>query len=281
MKFLVLAINIVIATTNLIGQDREAQMALFNEGTALYRSEMASWYGSDVFLAKFPVQSKNFRGYFSYAIGDSAKCLFYSNSTPPVVLATMTFDMTYSLKTVKIDSAVRGFTPFENELCAIRDAAVELVGTDTLFKYYKNTNFNLIPLISGDSKRVFVLTGPKNNGVLVFGNDYLITFNKDNQIVDKKQLHKNIIFQEYGPGGKKDTINVEGGIHTHLPETGEFITSTDICTLLLYGKYTGWKSYYVIGENYVSLWDCKTNTLAIVTKEVFEKIGADNEEPDR
>jgi hypothetical protein len=41
-------------------------------------------------------------------------------------------------------------------------------------------------------------------------------------------------------------------MHNHLHETGDLITSTDICTLMLYGKIYNMKQHFVISEKYVS-----------------------------
>lgn len=57
-----------------------------------------------------------------------------------------------------MDNTEREFTSFENDIYTIRKTALALINKDTLFKTYKNTNLNLIPLIEGDSKKIFVLT---------------------------------------------------------------------------------------------------------------------------
>jgi len=61
-------------------------------------------------------------------------------------------------------------------------------------------------------------------------------------------------------------------MHSHLPETGDFITATDICTLMLYEKFTTWKTHYVISKNYVSIWDCKKDDLVILTMQAWKRI---------
>lgn len=66
-----------------------------------------------------------------------------------------------------------------------------------------------------------------------------------------------------------------GGVHAHLPETGDIITATDICTLMLYEKFAKWKQYIVISRNYVSIWNCNTNTLFTLTRKVWDKISND------
>ena len=132
-------------------------------------------------------------------------------------------------------------------------------------------NLNLIPLVNGRDKKVYVLTGPKEHGIVVFGNDYLLTFDDANNLVSKAQLHKNIIPIK----DQKDETKVIATMHTHLPETGDYITATDICTLMLYSKFTTWKQHIVVSENYVSIWDCEKNTLFAMTKKAWEKINKD------
>jgi hypothetical protein len=116
---------------------------------------------------------------------------------------------------------------------------------------------------------VYVLTGAEQNGVVIFGNDYLLTYNNNNLLISKRQLHKNIISMSYG--NTSDTT-VVGTMHTHLPETGDFITATDICTLMLYEKVAKWQQHLVISRNYVSIWDCNKNNLAILTKQAWDNI---------
>ncbi|WP_269225041.1 hypothetical protein [Flavobacterium eburneipallidum] len=246
------------------------------EGKLLYKSEMASWYGTDLFLEKYK-DRQNIGGYFSYVEKEVSKCIFFSKSDNPMVIGTISFDETYNVKTAKIDSTERFFTKNENDIYEIRKLALDEINADKeLFKQYENSNLNLIPLIVGKEKKVYVLTGPNKNGVVLFGNDYLLTFDKNNKLLIKKQLHKNLIPITYG-GKEEEGIQIEGAMHSHLPETGDFITATDICTLMLYQKFAKWKTHQVISEKYVNIWDCKTNELVVLTKEVVEKITKDQE----
>lgn len=246
------------------------------EGKQLYKSEMASWSGTDLFLEKYK-DKDNIGGYFSYISNDTAICIFFSKSETPKVIGTISFDSTYNLETATINFTERDFTKNENELYQIRKIALEEVkmNSDGLFKFYKNTSPNLIPLINGKEKKVYILTGPEQSGVVIFGNDYLIIFDKDNKIVNKKQLHQNIIPINYG-----ETINdehVEGAMHSHLPETGDFITATDICTLMLYEKFAKWKTYNVISKKYLNIWNCETNQLSVIPMDSIKNISKDQE----
>lgn len=243
------------------------------EGKMLYKSEMASWYGTDIFLEKNKDRSK-IGGYFSYSEGNIAKCIFFSRGEGPKVIGTIWFDSTYNVNNAKVDLVERKFTELEFKLYTIRSIALSTIKSDTLFERYKNTNLNLIPLISNQEKKVYVLTGPEENGVVIFGNDYLIKFDNNDSIQLKKRLHKNIIWTNYD--NKSDTATkIVGAMHSHLPETGDFITATDICTFMLYEKFTTWETYTVVSANYFSFWNCKSNILVAITKEVMDKINKD------
>jgi hypothetical protein len=170
----------------------------------------------------------------------------------------------------------REFTKTESDLYEIRKLALTEINSDTLFKTYKNTNLNLIPLTNGGDKKVYVLTGPQNNGVVIFGNDYLLTFDNNNKLLIKKQLHKNIIPVYYGGKEDEDKKSV-GAMHSHLPETGEFMTPTDICTLMLYEKFAKWEQHIVVSEKYMNIWSCKTDQLTVIPRDVVEKINKDQE----
>jgi hypothetical protein len=254
----------------------EKAQPIVAEGKLLYKSEMASWYGTDLFLEKYK-NRENIGGYFSYAANDeTTKCIFFSKSDNPKVIGTISFDSTYDTGTAITDLEEREFTTNENDIYEIRKVALAEITSDTLFKTYKNTNLNLIPLITETEKKVYVLTGPKQNGVVIFGNDYLLTFDENNKLLIKKQLHKNIIPIYYG-GEEKEGQKLESAMHSHLPETGEFITATDICTLMLYEKFAKWKTHNVVSKDYLNIWNCETDELTVIKMDVIEKINKDQE----
>jgi len=251
---------------------KEAQK-IVAEGKLLYKSEMASWHGTDLFLEIYKDRD-HIGGYFSYTENDISKCIFFSKSDTPKVIGTISFDRTYNIKKAKIDLSERAFSKNENDIYLIRKIALDEINDDTLFKTYKNTNLNLIPLINDNEKKVYVLTGPEQSGVVLFGNDYLLTFDNDNKLTSKKQLHKNIIPIFYGEK-VEDGKQIEGAMHSHLPETGDFITATDICTLMLYEKIAKWKTHNVVSEKYLNIWNCKTDQLTVISMDTIIKINKD------
>lgn len=249
------------------------------EGKLLYQTEMASWYGTDLFLMQFGDREK-IAGYFSYLDKEVPTCVFFSAGEVPDVLGTITFDSTYNLDRAKADLTLRNFTPHEYELFQLREAALEVVVNDTFFKNYRNANLNLIPLVSEKEKKVYILTGPTQSGVVLLGNDYLLEFDDDYTLKSKKALHKNLIPIEYR-AKDDDSENAGITVHNHTEETGDFITATDVCTLMLYGKFTGWSLHYTVSKEYLSTFDCKTNQLYIITMEVLEKIEKDQKKKEK
>ena len=183
-------------------------------------------------------------------------------------MGTISFDSTCNIDKADVDGNRRDFTSIEMDIYSIRKTALRVINSDTLFKTYKNTNLNVIPIVETGQKKVYVITGPQITGVVVFGNDYLLTFDKDNKLITKKQLHKNIMPINYGNEEGKEIV---GTMHSHLPETGDFITATDVCTLMLYEKLAKWEQHIVISEKYVSIWNCEKNEIVAITKQAWGK----------
>jgi hypothetical protein len=229
---------------------------------------MASWHGTDLILARFKDINRIMGGYFSYQNGDKYSCIFYTKGPNPDVIAMVTFDSSYNTATADVNDISRPFTTIEKKLFTLRTLASEEIQKDTLFKSYENTNLNVIPMISGNEDRVYVLTGTSVPNVVILGNDYLIRFSKDGKLIEKSALHNNIIpIRSAEEEGKV----VVGSMHNHQEETGSFITSTDICTLMLYGRFTKWKQHIVMSSNYVSVWYFGINSLAIMPRDQWEK----------
>lgn len=272
----------ILLSLNSFGQNTPTEEAqpIVAEGKLLYRSEMASWYGTDIFMQLYKDRD-NIGGYFSYTIKDMARCIFYSKADPPKVIGSITFDSTYSLPDAKTDLSERNFTDQEQNLYEIRRRSMQSLqmNEDNFFSFYDNTSPNLIPLIDDKERKVYILTGPRKNGVIIFGNDYLLRFDKHNQLVSKKRLHQNLLPFEYQT--TEEDKETEGGVHSHLPETGKFITATDICTLMLYSKMANWKTHTVVSKEYLNIWNCRTNTLLVLPRKTVEKINKDITEKEK
>lgn len=274
--------NLWLALFTLLGTIISAQdlkvraKEIQEEGIELYRSEMASWYGTDVLKANYD-KMENVVGYFSYIDGGVPKCIFFSKNNK--VLATVAFPANYNPRDAKLDLIERDFTTRELDYFTIRQNANEQVKTDTIFKHYNNTSMNLIPIITKDNvKRVYAVTGPSVDNIVVFGNDYLISFNDKNEVKNVEKLHKGIIIQSMKDEKVENTIS---GLHSHVLENWQTITPTDICTLMLYYKFTNWEEYFIVSKDFVSMWRNKTNNLVIMNEKDFKKLAEMIEKSDK
>jgi hypothetical protein len=272
MKLLVTYTFLILSSISVFSQGKIEKLKnhVLKEGFLLYESEKASWHGGDFFLEKFSDRTK-VGGYVSYTDRNNPKCVFISKEDNNKVIGTVTFDKTFDLSNAKIDLTERQLNDIEKEYFSLRRKAFDRISNDTIFKHYKNTNYNIVPLISGKEKRVYVLTASNENGKVIIGNDYLIEFNTKGEVRKTERLHKGILFFEYGDKEKQ----VVGAMHSHLPEYNEIMTPTDICTTMLYQDYTRWERHTVLSKEYVSIWDCKKNELVVLTKEAWEKISKD------
>src|SRR6185295_15332413 len=118
-----LTIILIVTLGTVYGQDKK-ERELIVEGNKLYRSEMASWYGTDIFLGRFASKTANSAGYFSYINGDKVNCIFFSKGETPMALATISFDSTYNVNTALVDSVERKLTELETDLYSIRRIAL-------------------------------------------------------------------------------------------------------------------------------------------------------------
>jgi hypothetical protein len=175
----------------------------------------------------------------------------------------MTFDSTFSNESVVIDTLSRNLTLLESELFEIRTETVKAIENGKEINSYQNTDFNIIPIINDDIKKVYILTATTQPRKVIFGNDYLLKFDKKNKLKDIEPLHKSLLSFE-------DTDSTAWVTHTHLPGFNPFMTATDVCTLLLYGEHSKtWHHHIVISEKYVSIWDYNAKRFVVMNAEVF------------
>lgn len=108
---IIFIVFLIITSLSVFAQETLTEKAqpIVREGKLLYQSEMASWYGTDLFLESYK-QRENIGGYFSYIDNDIAKCLFFSKGENTKVIGTISFDSTYNIKTATVDLKKRQFT---------------------------------------------------------------------------------------------------------------------------------------------------------------------------
>lgn len=278
MKAFIISGYLLLSVVSLAQPADKEQQAIVEEGFELYRLELAAWNASDLLSSIWGVSSlDSIEGYVSYRQGNSYNTIFYGGDNPYKVYANFVFDSVCSIESAIMDITPRIAAKKETELILIRTDALERVWKNEgkFFELFENTSFNLIPVIHGNSRKVVVLTAPKEDGNVLFGNDYVLEYTADNKFQKRTKLHRNLI--PIPMESQSDSIEVSATIHSHLEPTPEYITATDICSLLLYGEYTNWKQHFVFSDKFVSIWDVEKKSLLILTRKAFDKIYADQE----
>lgn len=257
-------------------QNKETEKILA-EGKLLYRLEKGSWYGTDNMLERFQSKRDSVGGYLSYETTDNKiNTIFFSRFDSDKILIRYQFDSLPQTNPIKIDTVNQIATEMEKNLIVIRQDARDKAYSDTekFFSFYENTSLNFIPVIKDKERNVFVLTGPKVSGIVLIGNDYKFTYNKKNEFVKKEKIHNSILQFSYADEDiENPTVST---FHSHI--VTDYISSTDICTLLLYKNFVEWNQHIVMSEKEVSIFDLEKESLFTMKRKAWEKIYKDEKD---
>lgn len=252
----------VLTSISLFAQNKKAEEVL-EEGKLLFRLEKGSWYGTDHLVENYSSKTDSLGGYLSYETEENTiNTIFFNRYNPDEILVRYMFGETPGKEPKRVDLANRKATDLEKDLIALRLDATNQVNTDVdgFFSHYENTSLNFIPVIKGKERHVFILTGPQVSGVVLLGNDYKLTYNSKNKMKSKMKIHNSLL--QFSSSGTEDIEDVSNVIHSHV--VTDLISSTDICTLLLYRDYVEWKLHIVVGKKNVSLFDMENAELVTI-----------------
>lgn len=244
---------------------------ILEEGKLLFRLEKGSWFGTDDMLARFETKKDSIGGYLSYETNDKKiNTIFFSRFNSYKILVRYLFDSLPKVKPIKIDTVNNVASELEKSLISIRQDAKDRASKneDEFFTFYDKTALNFIPVIQDKKRYVFVLTGPQVGGVVLIGNDFKLSYNKKNEFLKKEKIHNTLLQFPYNSGDKENpTVQT---FHSHV--ITEYISSTDICTLLLYKNYLEWNQHIVISEKEVSIFNLDKESLFTMKRKAWEKI---------
>lgn len=266
----IILILFLLSSSFISSQNKETEK-IVNEGKLLFRLEKGSWYGTDDMLARFKTKKDSVGGYLSYETAENKiNTIFFSRFDADKILIRYVFDSLPIPEPIGLDTLNHKATDLEKSLITIRQDAKDKVysNEDKFFSFYENTSLNFIPVITDIEKNVFVLTGPQVSGIVLIGNDYKLSYNKNNEFTKKEKIHNTILQFPY-TSENKDNPTVTT-YHSHV--LTEYISSTDICSLLLYKDYVEWNQHIVISEKEVSIFDLDKESLFTMKKNAWEKI---------
>ncbi len=261
---------LLFSVTISYSQNKETKEIL-KEGKLLFRLEKGSWHGTDDMLSRFKTKKDSIGGYLSYETEDNnINTIFFNRFNSDEILIRYTFDSLPKVNPIKIDTLNNIASELEKNLILIRQDAKDKVSSnkDDFFKFYENTALNFIPVIQEKKRTVFILTGPRVGGVVLIGNDYKLSYDKKNRFEKKMKIHNSILQFPYQSDNKENpTVQT---FHSHI--ITKYISSTDICTLLLYKDYVEWKKHIVISKKEVSIFDLEKESLFTMKRKAWEKM---------
>lgn len=238
-------------------------------GKSMFKMEKASWNSTDHFLENYSHLRDSIGGYLSYIDDDKfTYSIFFSKNNNNRILARYKFNSNSNKQPMSIDLNNHNATDKERDLITIRQDAINRFykNSDAYFKFYENTSYNFIPIISNNKNTVFIITAPTKHGNVIIGNDYKLTYKKNNKYSKKERLHNSIIYIPY----KNSKGKIMTTMHSHV--ISDIIDPTDICTLLLYREYVEWKQHIVISKKYASIFDLEKETIVVMDKDDYFKI---------
>lgn len=230
-----LSFTAVSAQKSLPPLDRLASIndSIVGEAHMLYFSEKINWITTDYFLENHtPEQICGSLTYFK----DSVWVCFFCDKEQQNSISEIRWNIKGKTLQESRSDSIRPLLPEEKQMMERR---YRILGKafdeyrDSIYSLpskYGKLNFDLIPI--GDNiTRIYILQGIFVEGILPWGNDYSIDVDSNDNIICFRRHHRSFIPVEL----KKSEDGEDLVYHTHL-EDNPFITATDICNFLMYGR---------------------------------------------
>ena len=265
MKKIIFACLLVFIGITAFSQDniQNRVKPVIAEGINIYQIEMGNWIGPKLFPSKYRGKEK-IGGNLSYIESGKTKTIFFTKGEKPKVLGTLVYDPTFDEQQTQVDLMSRELTPSEKELYTLQVNALKDVSDASFFPVPANAVLRLIPVIENGDRKVFVLSQSDKPGTVIFGNDFVLSYDSKLNLTDKQSLHKNTAVVTYDPEAGRENNTTSS--HAIVGEKTDFPTSTDIATLLLYEKLTKWNQHTFISENNIFFWNYATRDLQVMPK---------------
>lgn len=192
--------------------------------------------------------------YLSYRNGQEFTLIMpHRGSSQNPVVTSFRFDASGRPQTAHMEVG-RHMTSQETAIWELWNLVTDMLKKDPGFKKVRDTYFSVVPIVEGNTRKVYVMSVPVRSNVFVLGNDYLLEFDQNNTLVNRTEFHTNPLMV---PHGRKSSG------HIHGKSNSPYISATDICTLMLYPKAFDQPSLRVVSPTHISEWDMASNTLYI------------------
>lgn len=212
--------------------------SILDEGLRLYFFEWLAWHSADSAMTYCPVMDKvNGSGIVADSLGFTHIYTVDDN-----VVFSYIIDVTN--ESISWDNTVRPMTDAERNARDERKRCIRLAieSYGDSLKASGNMNVDVI-WVRPDLIRVYFLQSTTENNVIPIGNDYSVDISPDMKPLAFRRYHHSYLEQPAYVDGEKV---VDGLAHSHTPDN-PYITPTDICNMMLYGRdLYGLNTYYVL-----------------------------------
>lgn len=208
------------------------------EGNLLYRYEKAAWISIDKANEKKSIK-KDFFNYLVYHENDTIKTLILNKKSECI------YELNFLLlfdDPISDHILTRKLTKKEQTLVSTKTSILNKILEQKIpIGCPEGYGLNMILMPKQDGYKFYIITGANKSQVIPFGNDYLFLTDDSGNIQSWRKFHSRLIpMGAKGPNGEE----IRESIHSHL-RTEPFISATDICTFMLYGKLCGQNSFGV------------------------------------
>ena len=238
------------------------------EGVRLYMFEKLAWQAADTAMTYCQMMDQvNGSG---IVIDPSSLTYFFSRDDDVV------FSFTSDIESAKVswDNTVRPMTDAEQKARDERKrcirVAIEAYGDS--IRASGDVNVDVIWL-GPDLIRVYFLQSATRSNVVPIGNDYSVDLSTDMKPLAFRRYHHSFLEQPIYIDGEKV---VDGLAHSHTPDN-PYITPTDICNMMLYGRdLFGLNTYYVLStafkKDVIQIFTASNPNILIMDYEEFKSL---------
>lgn len=223
-------------------QIKEKLDSILLEGNLLYRYEKAAWISIDM-ARDNKIIKKDFFSYLVYHENDTVRTLILNKKSECIYELRFVFQFDNPISDFVL---TRALSAKEQNMVSTKTAIIKKIVEQKIpVGCPEGYGLNMILMPKDDGYKFYIITGANKSGIIPFGNDYLFMTDDSGNIQSWKRFHSRLIaLDSKGPNGEV----VREMIHSHL-KAEPFITATDICTFMLYGKLCGQSSFQVLSTD--------------------------------
>ncbi len=201
------------------------------------------------------------------------KYVYWRLDPLPKVYATVYYNNKADRESAKYDGTIREFTPLEAFAFRIVEAVKSDIAADPNFKFLPNAFITVTPVIESDNYHVYVTWKAREEGMVIFGNDYDYTFDSNSIMLSKRKIHSNISYSCIDSVDQAAPLN-RIGFHSHEGQNLRGFCVTCLETVYTFYSVLKWKTFYLTDLTHVYAFDLATSNLTRFTHAEFEKNNA-------